>query len=454
MANDTGTEVSGTGERRSSGIDYQTLLDTDTRPVPDVLRLQATQDLPAVQVPIDRYTSQEFHDLEVERLWKRCWQFACREEEIPGPGDHTIYEIAGLQALIVRGSDQTIRAFPNTCLHRGRALKDRPGSSVELRCPFHGWTWNLNGSLKSIPCHWDFPHVSKTDYKLPEFKVGTWGGFVFINMSDDAEPFETFLGDFPNHFDRWPLDKRYVQAHVAKTLHCNWKVAQEGFMEAYHVVATHPQMLAGIGDSNSQYDAWDNFSRAITPNMTPSPHLDYEPTEQEKLQAMFTTSLGSEPPIRVPENMTARQLMAQIARMQLQPLVPSVTQLSDAEMNDSFYYTLFPNFHPWGAYNKLNYRFRPNGNDPGSCIMEVIYLAPFRGKAPAPAPVHWLDVDEPWTEAPELGPLCKVFDQDTINLPKVQIGLRSAAHKHVTFSSYQETKIRHFHALLDRALES
>ncbi len=435
---------------RSSGISYQDLLDTDTRTVPEVLRLQSARELPVIRVPIEHYTSRSFHDLEVEKVWKRCWQFACREEEIPEPGDHMVYEIAGLEALIVRDADREIHAFPNACMHRGRALKDHAGNSSELKCPFHGWTWNLDGSFKSLPCRWDFPHVEREAYHLPEFRVGLWGGFVFINMSADAESFASFIGDLPDHFERWPLDKRYKQAHVAHLIRCNWKVAQEGFMEAYHVIATHPQMLPGIGDSNSQYDAWGNFSRAITPNMTPSPHLDYEPSQQEMLQAMITTSLDADPAFRVPEDMTARQLFAQMSRMQLQGSVPSVVHLSDAELNDSFYYTVFPNMHPWGAYNKITYRFRPYGNDPGSCIMEVIYLAPFLGKRPAPAEIHWLDFDQSWTEAPELGPLCQVFDQDTFNLPRVQRGLENAQHTHVTFASYQETKLRHFHSLLDK----
>lgn len=435
---------------RSPGISYQALLDTDTRRVPEVLRRESARELPAIRVPIERYTSRAFHDLEVEKVWKRVWQFACREEEIPEPGDHTIYQIAGLEALIVRGRDRKIRAFANACLHRGRALKDHAGRSEELRCPFHAWTWDLDGRFKSLPCRWDFSHVERDQYRLPEFKTGVWGGFVFINMSADPESFESFLGELPGHFDRWPLEDRYTEAHVAHRLRCNWKVAQEAFMEAYHVLATHPQILAGIGDANSQYDAWDNFSRAITPNMTPSPHLDFEPSEQEKLEAMITTSLGADPMVRVPDGMTARQLMAQMARLQLQATVPSVTQLSDAELNDSLYYSVFPNLHPWGAYNKIVYRFRPLGADPECSLMEVLYLSPFRGQRPPPAEVHWLDFDDPWTDAPELGPLCKVFAQDTFNLPRVQRGLTNARHSHVTFANYQETKIRHFHALLDQ----
>ena len=113
-------------------------------------------------------------------------------------------------------------------------------------------------------------------------------------------------------------------------------------------------------------------------------------------------------------------------------------------------YTLFPNFHPWGAFNKIVYRFRPLGNDPNRSVMEVMYLSPFRGKRPPAAPIHWLGEDEDWTKAPELGFLTKVFNQDTANLGRVQRGLQAAAHKEVTFGHYQETKLRHFHALLDR----
>ena len=439
---------------RSTGLSYQALLDGDSRPVPEVLRWQSERALATVRVPIERYTSRAFHQLEVEKVWKKVWQMACREEEIPEVGDRTVYTIADLEVVIVRSAAHEIRAFPNACLHRGRQLCDGPGRAEQLRCAFHGWTWNLDGSLRAIPARWDFPHVLRERYRLPELRVGTWGGFVFVNFDANAAPLASHLGELPRHFERWPLEKRYKEAHVAKRLACNWKVAQEAFMEAYHVIATHPQMLPGIGDANSQYDAWDSFSRAITPNMTPSPHLDWQPSEQDMLDSMFSRSLDAEPMLRVPEGMTARQLLAQVSRMQLQASVPSVQDLSDAELADSFYYTVFPNFHPWGAYNRIVYRFRPAGNDPDRCIMEVIYLAPFRGRRPPPAPVHWLGDDEDWTQAPELGFLTRVFNQDTTNLPNVQRGLHSAQHTHVTFGAYQETKLRHFHALLDRMLSA
>ena len=105
-------------------------------------------------------------------------------------------------------------------------------------------------------------------------------------MDLNAEPLANFLGDLPEHFAVWKPEDRYIEAHVAKVMACNWKVCQEAFMEAFHVIHTHPQILVGIGDENSQYDAWGNFSRAITPNATPSPHLKCTPTEQEMFDSV------------------------------------------------------------------------------------------------------------------------------------------------------------------------
>ena len=243
-------------ESASRGITYQQLLDTDTHKVPKVLRLDAPTDLGDHDIPVTRYTTRAFHELEVERLWKKVWQMACREEDIPEVGDTTVYTIAHLSILVVRSSTDTIKAFYNACLHRGRLLRDEGGFTTELRCPFHGYCWNLDGTLKQIPAEWDFPHVDPDEFHLPEVKVGTWGGFVFVNLDPECEPLDAFLGDLGAHFDRWPLEDRYKEVHVAKVLRCNWKVAQEAFMEAFHVVATHPQLLAGIGDANSQYDVF------------------------------------------------------------------------------------------------------------------------------------------------------------------------------------------------------
>jgi hypothetical protein len=127
-----------------------------------------------------------------------------------------------------------------------------------------------------------------------------------------------------------------------------------------------------------------------------------------------------------------------------------VDSLTDAELVESYYMTVFPNMHPWGGFNQITYRFRPNGDDHQSCIMDVLLLSPFQGKRPPPAAERRLSADQPWRSAvDELGSLARVFDQDEFNLEAVQKGLRTTQKPGVTLGVYQESKIRHFHHLLD-----
>jgi hypothetical protein len=128
--------------------------------------------------------------------------------------------------------------------------------------------------------------------------------------------------------------------------------------------------------------------------------------------------------------------------------------ICDAELVDAIYYSVFPNWHPWGCFNAINYRFRPNGDDPDSCIFEVMLMAPspLAEGRPAPARVEWLGFDDDWTEARSLGMLAKIFQQDSLNLPWVQRGLKNLESGEVVFANYNESKLRHFHVLLQKWL--
>lgn len=436
---------------RSNGITYQELLDTDTHEVPPVLRLQSPKYLGDADVSIERYISKDWHNREVERLWKKVWQMACREEDIPAAGDHIRYDIAGSSFLVVRTDSGEIKSYPNACLHRGRMLKEFDGRSSEIRCAFHGFCWSLDGDLTDVPAKWDFPHIDSKEFSLPEIPTATWGGFVFINPDQECDPFEDFIKDLAQQFERWDLSKLYKQAHVAKIMPANWKICQEAFCEAYHVNATHPQILKSLGCVNSQVDVWENCARVITPSMTPSPLLEEAQTEQDMIRAMLDIPEG-EPLPDLPEGVTARSWQASMTREGLRPdLGDEADQYSDAEIVDNLDYTLFPNFHPWGAFNRICYRFRPNGNDHRSAIMECIMLAPFSGDRPEPAKVRWLDEDEPWSAA--LGFLGRVFDQDAFNMPKVQQGLESTYKPGITLANYQESKVRWLHHRLGEWVE-
>ncbi len=442
---------------RGTGPSYQDLLDTDSKPVPASLRRDEPGYFGDGEISVDRYLSREWHEREKELLWSRVWQFACREEVLAEVGDTEVYDICDTSILLVRvePGPEGIRGYINACLHRGRTLRDGRGRVTEFECAFHGFCWSLHGKLKRVPSAWDFPQVRPENFTLPEVRVGTWGGFVFVNPDPACEPLEDYLGELPTFFTRWPLEERYTKVHITKVLRVNWKVAQEAFMESFHVITTHPQLLAGFGDANSQYDVFGNVSRAISARGVPSPYLSWSPSEQQRLNSQIDQRMDDPLVLQVPEGSTARRTLAESARRSLHPLLgDAVHELTDAELVDSHYLTVFPNMHPWGGYNQITYRFRPQGDDHRSCLMEVLLLAPFAGDRPPPAEEIRLGADEPWRTATEhLGSLARVFDQDEFNLEAVQKGLRTTRKPGMSFGVYQESKIRHFHHLLDQWLE-
>ncbi len=448
---------------RCEGQTVQQILDRDSKPVPEVLRETATDDLGSDDLPVGRYTSKAFHDLEMSRMWNRVWQMACREEDIPQPGDFIVYEIGDHSVLLVRARDKTVRAYHNVCLHRGRLLKTGQGHAQAIRCPFHGFTWKLDGSIQDIPCRWDFSHKGDAEMHLPEVKTGLWGGFVFINLDSEAGPLADYLDVVPEHFERWDLENRYKSAHVGKIVQANWKVCAEAFMESYHVIATHPQILPSTADANTQYDVYPDkphFNRMITAMGIASPHLGGENYPDEKiLESMMTEyagQSGSKFTFKLPPGQTTRSYMAQMLRGMIGGGSGwDLKQAADSEMLDAIQYFVFPNFFPWGGFfNNIVYRFRPNGQDPNSCLMEVMLLAPVRkgGDRPAPAKYRLLGTDEHWVSAKELGVLGPVFDQDMSNIPFVQKGLRATHKPGVTLGNYQESRIRHLHRTLDQYL--
>jgi phenylpropionate dioxygenase-like ring-hydroxylating dioxygenase large terminal subunit len=297
----------------------------------------------------------------------------------------------------------------------------------------------------------EFPDIEadREAWKLPEAKVGTWGGFVFLNPDPEAPPLEDFLGTLPQHFSVWDFENRYVQAHVAKKLRCNWKVAQEAFDEGLHLGATHPQSAPYVGDGNSAVDVYGNYSRQISPSGTPIDDIPLDPTERDILARMLDVREGEELPIPFEQRTTARDSMAAAARERWRDVLgDAVDQISDGEFVDHWNYAIFPNLHPWGAFNRIVYRFRPNGDRHDESIFEVMFLTPFKGERPPPAPIHWLEVEDSWTQATELQTLALVMEQDTFNMEAVQRGLQTTRRTHLITSDFQEDVVSWRHDLL------
>ena len=432
----------------------QDLLDLEKVPVPEPLRSQSVARLGCEDIPKERYLSPEFHERELERLWKRVWQLVCREEEIPNVGDTYVYDLAELSVLVVRCAPDVIKAYPNACLHRGRQLRSSGGKVTELRCGFHGFCWSLDGTLKNIPCAWDFEHIAREDFNRPELRVDTCEGVVFVNMDQNAPSLGEYLGGLIDHLveiARPRLGDRFMPMHVIKPIRANWKVCIEAFIESMHIPATHPQLQLMAGEENAQVDVYPgepHWSRVITPVGVPSTGLG--PVDPQDIVDVFADFLGGSE-VRVPPGSTARETMA-VAMRQMMGLEEGITQ---SQVLDSIAYFLFPNVLMTLAIGPMAISFRPYGRDVDMSLMELRFLAPLPDGMPRPpaASPQWVGIDENVTDVlPALGPYGPIIDQDVGNMQYVQRGLRATTKPGVTLSNYLESSIRNLHRVIDEYL--
>jgi phenylpropionate dioxygenase-like ring-hydroxylating dioxygenase large terminal subunit len=448
------------GDVRESRPGYKDIIRADAVRAPDWLIADSVPDLGADPVSATDYTSPEFYRQEFEKVWLKCWQMACREEEIPKVGDYEIYEIAGHSLIIARTAPNEIKALYNVCLHRGRKLEAHHGCKRRFRCAYHGWEWNLDGSFAHNPWAWDFPQCAPEKLSLPEAKVGLWGGFIFVNFDQNAPSLEEVLKPIPEHFADYHFEDRYIAVHVAKKYPANWKATAEAFMESHHSIATHPQFMPWLADAASGYDVFSDYtSRQLTAMAVPSSFIDSSKLTDSDIYNLMMQSNGRLAPnerIEVPEGTTARAFAAREQRKLLSAEDGyDYSSSSDAEMLDPMLYNVFPNMSFWAGYTpNITYRWRPDGVD--SSIMDIYILkrVPKGSPRPQPAPVHWLGEDEPFSSAPELGALGGVFDQDMANLPLVQEGLKMMGDRiPVHFGLYTEMRLRHLHQVLRKHIE-
>jgi phenylpropionate dioxygenase-like ring-hydroxylating dioxygenase large terminal subunit len=428
------------------GPSYQKLLDSDRYEVPQHLRDRSPwpDDL-QMEIPRDRYLRQDIHDTEVARMWMRCWQMVCRTDYLQDVGDSIVYRIANRSFIVVRSDDDTIRAFPNTCLHRGRVLRECDGPIARLRCPYHAFTWNLDGSFREAPAIWDFDKAPE-DLQLPEAKVGTWAGFVFINPDPDAAPLEQFLGDVDKHFERIGYTNWSTEAHIVTTRKANWKEAVEAFVEAHHVFATHPQAMLGSDPGNSQYDIWENYARIILPMGKSSTTLDEPPTEQRTMNGMMG-NINARDIVKVPEGVMARHHFADLQRRRLRAS-GITTEFSDAELTDLLTYWVFPNLLILGGARAMVLRFRPE-DGPHGCIVDIYSLSPKPPgpDTPRPPEPRRLGEDETFTQDAGL-PAYGLLDQDLSNFATTHDGVANLPDRPLILGKYQECIIAYFHHLI------
>lgn len=411
-------------------------------------------------IPAERYYSPAFAQLEARELWPKVWQFACWGQDIPHAGDIHVYRILDRSVLIVRQRDGGVKAFVNACLHRGRELCEEHGHRAELKCPYHFFTWGLEGNLKWTPSKWDFPQVEEGAFRLPEVRVAEWNGFLFVNFDKDAPDLATHMGArWHEHWASWDFSKRYKAAHVQKKVRCNWKTGQDAFIEGFHAFASHSQGAALNPDDCGQVDIFDdapNMSRMQIVLGYPSPRLDPPPAPEETFAMFlygFMPELAGTPEGEIQPGEDSRDAGARIVRQAYSKRWGvDMSGVSTAETLDAISYFMFPNFMPWGGFAyPLVYRFLP-GDSPDSCIWDVMLFHPFEGERPPSCETVTLDYDDSLMEQTQLGGLALVLHQDDVQLPAVQRGMKNLTDGKLVLTEYQELRIRHFHKLLERQL--
>lgn len=193
-------------------------------------------------LPGAHYRDPRILEAEWERIFFRSWLYAGREERVAEPGRFLTLQAGPESLLIARGKDGTLRAFHNVCRHRGSILcGEERGSLKAIRCPYHGWTYGLDGRLLAAPNVGEegFP---KEEFSLHPVALEVWRGCIFVNLDPGSRPLAEQLGTMPGRVRRYPLERLRIQTHAVHEVEANWKILIENYQECYHCPGVHPEL--------------------------------------------------------------------------------------------------------------------------------------------------------------------------------------------------------------------
>jgi phenylpropionate dioxygenase-like ring-hydroxylating dioxygenase large terminal subunit len=238
------------------------------------------------RIPVDQFTSPEQFAREQKNLWPHVWLLAGRVEELPDPGDYLIRDVPACSAsvIVVRGRDGVVRAFHNVCTHRGAQIcwqgARETGSTATFRCPYHGFTFNLEGQLTFVPDEKNFYDLDKKKMGLVPIQCEIWNGFIYIHLAPDPkETLVEYLGEVGDRLKDYPFSDRTYFFQYTAEIAANWKVLLASFQEQYHGHTFH---TGNVARSPSKYNPFSHtrfidllgkhriISLARNPNMTPT----------------------------------------------------------------------------------------------------------------------------------------------------------------------------------------
>lgn len=399
--------------------------------------------------PKQRYYDPGFFALEAEMLWSRVWQMACRLEEIPNPRDFAEYRILDQSIVVVRTDDMGVVAFENTCRHRGvQVAKDHGHCENGFICPFHGWCYAPDGTNTRVTQAKTFNQeiLDPAELDLVRVRCDTWGGCAWINLSAEAPPLRECLEPVASVLDEWRIESLRAEWWYACRLPVNWKLAQEAFVEQYHVMESHPQL--GLPTRYSPRKA------TMEPRAYVDGDIEYLRTMSEGMAGMVhatdlriaerlrdTIQLPSDPSEAIA--LWHRTLNDEVMRQHHDAghTMPDLNELSARGMNEPMGY-VFPHWFVLPMYSGASsYRFRPLG--PEETVMEIWSLtraADGEERPRLPTPELWSHDDPRWPPIPA---------QDFSNLPLQQLGLHNRGFEYMRLSELGEGHVSNFERTLD-----
>ncbi len=205
-------------------------------------------------LPPEAYTSSDVFDAEVDAIFKKDWICVARQEQVANPGDYISFDLPGQPIVITRDRAGELQAISRICLHRAMPLIAGEGNTTRLTCPYHNWTYELDGTLRSAPMMEGVDDFDANDCQLPRFRLEVWQGFIFVNQDKDAQPLAPELARFSTLLEHYDFEKLEIFHTLDFPSNYNWKVLTENFVEAYHHIGTHKNTFQPV------YPAKDSFS--------------------------------------------------------------------------------------------------------------------------------------------------------------------------------------------------
>ena len=416
-----------------------------TRSVPHLI------DVPD-RIPKGRYFDPAFHQAEVDLLWPRVWQMACRLEEIPEVGDFAVYDVLDQSVVVIR-TDDGVRAFHNACKHRGVRLVATHGSTRSgFTCPFHGWSYGLDGRNAGITRRKAFAehNLDPDDVSLTPVRCETLLGCAWINFDDAAPPLRDCIEPFATNMEALHAEAYRVEWWRAMRLPVNWKMAMAAFLEQYHVIESHPQLR-------------------ILDRVPPRDPAEFDPQRflRGELEYLRVMSEGMAGMVHRTDVAIAERLAEEI-ELPADPAlarevwdrsyheavtswhraaghdIPDLEEVTAAGANEPMGFC-FPHHFVLPMYSSASsYRFRPLG--PEECLMEIWSLTryPADERRPRPMPPEVWEYDDPRVPP--------IPTQDYSNLPKQQRGVHSRGFEYLRLAAAMEGGVGNFERVVDAFL--